>query len=111
LEDDDEEVDLDGLPSIPMTSEGEIEAREQMHRYLDKIYRIVLDQPLEEFGDQTPRELATTAKGQKKLVKWIQSLEVHHQSNQDRVGIGDYNVRWIWTELGIEHLRQDSLFE
>ena len=67
------------------------------------------DRPIPELGDRVPRELATNSKGQKRLVRWIMSLEANHLAAADPIGIGDYNLDWIWKELGVERLKQGRL--
>ena len=64
-----------------------------------------------ELKDLVPRELAKTAKGRKQLIKWLTLLEARLGASMDPVGLADYDLRWMWQELGIDEHRQSSLFE
>ncbi len=112
-EDDEEDDDDEDFPLLPMPLNDEEASvfRGRVHNYLDEHYRSLLDSPVEELNDRIPRELAKTAKGQKQLNKWLQSTEAQLHANTDQIGLADYDLRWIWKELGIESMRQSSLFE
>jgi hypothetical protein len=74
---------------------------------LDKHYRETLDQPIGMLGDISPRAAARTKKGRDKLVDWLKFLENQTGRDRDRDDpMGSYDFSWMWTELGIAHLRR-----
>ncbi len=100
-------------PLIPMPRPGEdVEAfRQRMHAFLTEIYGKILDEEHVGLGNKVPRELATTSKGRKQLSKWLTSVESKYHSDPSNPGMGDYDMRWMWKELGIESQYQNSLFD
>ncbi|MDR3688685.1 MAG: hypothetical protein P4L46_04840 [Fimbriimonas sp.] len=111
LDDDEDDEEDDSLPLAPMTEEEETDFRIRMHAYLDEQFRMLLDQPVAALRDQAPRELAKSVKGRKQLSKWLVSLEDGLRANPNRVGMADYDSTWMWKELGMEDMRQSSLFD
>ena len=63
----------------------------RIHRFLDNRYRATLDQPLDDLGGSTPRELTQTAKGRKQLVKWLNNQESNLHGNTALSGQSDYD--------------------
>lgn len=110
LEDDNEE-DEDPFFDLPMDEAELLVFRAKLHQYLDDNYLSLLDSPVPELDGQVPRELAKTKKGQKKLSKWLVSLEASLLSNADFVGVADYDFSWLYKELGMASDPQSSLLE
>ena len=112
LGDDLDDEDDDGwLLPAPETDEEVSAFRTRLHEFLDIQFRSILDSPVPELKDLVPRELAKTAKGRKQLIKWLTLLEARLGASMDPVGLADYDLRWMWQELGIDEHRQSSLFE
>jgi hypothetical protein len=82
------------------------EERAVLQANLDRYYMNLLDEPVPMLGNMTPRRAAKSAKGREKLMTWLKLLEngaARHASNSPMAG---YDLRWMWNELGIAHLRR-----
>jgi hypothetical protein len=83
------------------------EATELIHNMMDQHYLKTLNQPVGMLDNLTPREAAESAKGRKKLVEWLKFIENRSgQQPNDADPMATYDFSWIWTELGVEHLRK-----
>lgn len=80
------------------------EERAILHASLEDHYRGVLDQKVPMLGNKTPRQAAKTAKGRQALVAWLKLLE--NGMAKDASSMGDFDLRWMWEELGIAELRR-----
>lgn len=76
-------------------------AEELAQAYLNRHYRETLEVPVPALGNISPREAIKTASGRKNVSQWLKCLE----NQSDRTN-GTYDFRWMWKELGIEHLRR-----
>jgi hypothetical protein len=78
-----------------------------IHDTLDRHYRDLLDQPIPALGNRSPRAAVRTALGRVKVVDWLKTLE-NHSARLDghNEEIASYSFNWLWTELGIDELRQ-----
>jgi hypothetical protein len=110
LDEEEDEEDAGPFPG-PMPDEDESAFRKRIHEYLDDQFRSLLENPVPELGERVPRELAKTVKGRNRLRKWLASVEGRLRSSTDQFGIADYDLKWIWKELGMEAERQCSLFD
>jgi len=79
--------------------------RKVMKRFLDDHYRKWLDDKLPLLGGKTPREAARDFDGREQLVAVLKDLENLEARRRKDTGLG-YDARWLWRELGIEHLRR-----
>jgi len=107
------DYDVDGWADLekgPSTEEEDAALRERLHLYLDHHFRSALDNPVPELNERVPRELAKTAKGRTPQSRWLSAMEAQFQANPDQIGLVDYDLTWVWEELGIESLRQSGLF-
>ncbi len=82
------------------------EERHIIHASLESHYRKQLDEPIPMLGDITPRQAAKTAKGREKLVAWLKRLENHMAKHEPSGPMADYDVAWLWEELGVSDLRR-----
>jgi hypothetical protein len=91
----------------PRLNLSEQERRTIIHDGLDRHYRDLLDQPIPALGNKSPRAAARTANGRAKVVDWLKTLENHTAkfagSNDE---MATYDFSWLWTELGVNELRQ-----
>ena len=110
-EDDDLFEDDDPPFPEPMNGEEESAYLERIRGFFDERVLSMLDKPLREFNNQTPREIASTAKGRKQIGQWITMLEDQFKTIGDQFGALNYSANWIFKELGIKDTRQASLFE
>lgn len=79
--------------------------REITDRFLRDHYRKWLDDKLPILGGKTPREAARDFDGRENLVALLKELE-NNEARRARDRETRYDVRWLWRELGIEHLRR-----
>jgi hypothetical protein len=77
------------------------EERRITHESLDRHYRNQLDEPIPALGDVTPRQATKSAQGREKLVAWLKRLENHMAQHEPPGPMADYDVAWLWEELGI----------
>ncbi len=80
--------------------------RRVIHESLDRHYRKQLDEPIPMLGDVTPRQAAKSAEGREKLVAWLKRLENHMAQHEPTEPMADYDVAWLWEELGVADLRK-----
>jgi hypothetical protein len=82
------------------------EERRLIHAQLDAHYRQQLDAPVPALGNISPRKAAKTAKGREKIASWLKLIEnrAAHQDPGDPMC--DYDLTWIWEELGVVDLRK-----
>jgi hypothetical protein len=117
IEDFDESVEDGAAPEdewlkpLPMSDEEERAYRQRVHAFLDHQLGTGLDSPLTELNNRIPRKLATTVKGRKQLTEWLTKMEAQFKSDTSPMGLAEYDLGWIWKELGIESHRQSNLFE
>lgn len=96
--DDEDEESLSTLPPHEMRAI----AQQAMERHC----RRVLDEPVPMLGDISPREAATTERGRERLVAWLKYLENLSAEQEADALMAGYDMGWMWSELGISHLRQ-----
>ena len=73
---------------------------------IDRYYMNLLDEPVPILGNMTPRRAAKSAKGREKLVAWLKLLENGAARHGSGSPMADCDFSWMWTELGIAHLRR-----
>lgn len=97
------EEDTEGLSSdIPPELAEQI-----VHQFMDRQYRETLDQPVGMLGNKTPRQAAKSSAGRQKVADWLKHLENRSAQQPDPADpMATYSFEWMWTELGIHHLRQ-----
>ena len=116
---------LDGMVQEPLTERQEIgwpdgdhavtndrdteippeDARLIVHESLDTHYRRQIEEPIPLLGDVSPREAATSTEGREKLVAWLKGLENHMAGFEPPDPMANYDVTWLWEELGVADLR------
>jgi hypothetical protein len=79
--------------------------QEVTRRFLDTHYRKWLDDKIPALGGKTPREAARELDGREQLVALLKDLENLEARRARDTGMS-YDARWLWQELGIEHLRR-----
>jgi hypothetical protein len=77
-----------------------------VHATLDRHYVNLLDQPVPALGNISPRRAARSAKNREKLVAWLKLLENSTARHDSGSPMADYDVTWIWEELGVAQLRR-----
>jgi hypothetical protein len=82
------------------------EERRLIHAQLDRHYRQQLDEPLPMLGNVSPRKAAKTAKGRVKIASWLKFLENRAAQQDPGNPMADYDLTWLWQELGVADLRQ-----
>jgi hypothetical protein len=82
------------------------EERRRVHAQLDRHYRQQLDEPIPMLGDISPRQAAKTAKGRAKIVSWLKFLENRTAQHDPDDPMADYDLTWLWQELGVADLRK-----
>ena len=92
-------------PASPRRSVPKRVEREVTQRFLDTHYRSWLDEKIPALDGKTPREAARDFEGREQLVALLKELENREARRAKDTGVG-YDARWLWRELGIEHLRR-----
>ena len=82
------------------------EERRLVHAQLDRHYRQQLDEPIPMLGDISPRQAAKTAKGRVKIASWLKFLENRTAQQDPGDPMADYDLTWLWQELGVADLRK-----
>ncbi len=82
------------------------EEREIIKAFMHKHYTNTIDQPVPMLGNKTPRQAAKSAKGREKVAEWIKFLENGAAKQNDGSPMADYDVSWMWEELGVGDLRR-----
>jgi hypothetical protein len=82
------------------------EERAVLHATLDRHYMNLLDEPVPMLGNTSPFSAAKTARGREKLVAWLKVLENGAARHASGTSMGDYDLSWMWEELGITELRR-----
>ena len=82
------------------------EERRLIHAQLDAHYRLQLDQPVPALGDISPRKAARTPKGREKIASWLKLIENRAAQQDSGDPMGNYDLTWIWEELGVADLRK-----
>jgi hypothetical protein len=54
----------------------------------------------------TPRRATKSAKGREKLVTWLKLLENGVAKHESGSAMANYDVTWMWKELGVSDLRR-----
>jgi len=80
--------------------------RAVIHSNMDRHYVNLLDEPVPALGNITPRRAAKTAKGRQKLVAWLKYLENGAAKQKSASHMAEYDLAWMWDELGITELRR-----
>lgn len=80
--------------------------RRIVHENLDRHYREQLDEPIPALGDVTPRHAANSDDGREKVVAWLKRLENLLLDREPTEPMADYDVAWLWEELGISEHRK-----
>ncbi|MBI3069021.1 MAG: hypothetical protein HYY79_09170 [Betaproteobacteria bacterium] len=86
--------------SVPKRVEQEV-----TQRFLDRHYRTWLDEKIPALDGKSPREAVRDFEGREQLVALLKQLENLEARRAKDTGMG-YDARWLWRELGIEHLRR-----
>jgi hypothetical protein len=92
-------------PMSPVRSVPKRVAREVTQRFLDSHYRGWLDEKIPALGGKSPREAARDFAAREQLVALLKELENRETRRARDTGVG-YDARWLWGELGLEHLRR-----
>jgi hypothetical protein len=82
------------------------EERRLIHAQLDTHYRQRLDEPVPMLGDISPRKATKTAKGRAKIASWLKFLENRAAQQDPGDPMADYDLTWLWQELGVADLRK-----
>ena len=82
------------------------EERRVVHANLEAHYRAQLDQPIPALGNITPRQAAKTPGGRDKLAAWLKHLENHMAQYDASNPMADFDVSWMWDELGVADRRK-----
>jgi hypothetical protein len=82
------------------------EERAIIHACLGQHYVNLLDQQVPALGNISPRRAAKSAKGREKLVAWLKLLENSAAKHDSGSPLADYDVTWMWEELGVTELRR-----
>ena len=82
------------------------EERRLIHAQLDAHYRQQLDAPIPALGNISPRNAAKTAKGREKIASWLKLIENRAARQGPGDPMGDYDLTWMWQELGVADLRK-----
>ena len=82
------------------------EERRLIHAQLDRHYRQQLDEPIPMLGDISPHKAAKTAKGRAKIASWLKFLENRTAQQDPGDPMADYDLTWLWQELGVADLRK-----
>jgi len=77
-------------------------AAEIIGNALDQHYRHILDEPIPMLDDKSPRQCATSKKGQIKVIEWLKHLENNELHRAAGQGQEPYDSRWMWQELKLE---------
>ena len=92
----------DESSSIPLEEQTRI-----IHAMMEEQYRANLDTPIPILGNRIPRTAVKTEKGRHMVAQWLKSIEngsARPPGSTDPMGTFDF--KWMWRELGIEHLRR-----
>jgi hypothetical protein len=81
------------------------EERSVLQANMDRYYTSLLDEMVPMLGNATPRRAARSQKGREKLVTWLKLLENGVAKQGDGSAMADYDVTWMWEELGVAGLR------
>jgi hypothetical protein len=82
------------------------EERRLIHAQLDRHYRQQLDEPIPMLGDISPRQAAKTVKGRANIASWLKFLENRTAQQDPGDPMADYDLTWLWQELGVADLRK-----
>ena len=82
------------------------EERRLVHAQLDRHYRQQLDEPIPMLGDISPHKAAKTAEGRAKIASWLKFLENRTAQQDPGDPMADYDLTWLWQELGVADLRK-----
>lgn len=78
-----------------------------VHRLLDGQYRRTLDEPVPMLGGLSPRAAADREDTRPQVADWLKYLENSSSSPRNPADpMATYDFGWMWTELGIGHLRR-----
>ena len=92
----------DESSSIPLEEQTRI-----IHAMMEEQYRANLDTPIPILGNKIPRTAVKTEKGRHMVAQWLKTIEngsARPPGSTDPMGTFDF--KWMWRELGIEHLRR-----
>ena len=98
-----------------MDEAGEDEAAEEIppederlvvHALLDRHYREQLDQPIPALGDVSPRRAVGSAEGRERVAAWLKRMENQMARHEPGSPMREYDVAWLWEELGVADLRR-----
>jgi hypothetical protein len=82
------------------------EERAVIQENLDRHYINLLNESVPMLGNMTPRRAAKSAKGREKLVAWLKFLENGAARQGGESPMKDYDLSWMWEELGVTNLRR-----
>jgi hypothetical protein len=77
------------------------EERLYLRRSMERHYRGLLDKPVQASGDASPREAAKSTEGRERLAGWLKGVE-----NTNARVEPDYDISWLWEELGVSDPRR-----
>ncbi len=95
-----------GEPSGSLLDLTPDERRRIVHEMLDRHYSQQLDQAVPLLGDVSPRAAVATVEGRLEVVEWLKLLENHNARQKPGEPMGDYDLSWMWDELGVAPLRK-----
>ncbi|HSN70647.1 MAG TPA: hypothetical protein VLT59_04025, partial [Steroidobacteraceae bacterium] len=95
--------DLVGEPCIMCEEiEAPVGAEASLQAIQREIYRCLLDEPVPQFGNRTPREHAASEDGRRAVADWLRTIEKMEARQATASGLEPYDLGWVWQELGLE---------
>ena len=95
-----------GKPEQLSSNLSPAEERAVLQATMDRYYMNLLDESVPMLGHMTPRRAAKSTKVRDKLVTWLKFLENSAAKHQSGSAMADYDVTWMWKELGVSDLRR-----
>jgi hypothetical protein len=95
-----------GKSEEPLSSLSPGEEQTVLQVAMNRYYMNLLDEPVPMLSNMTPRRAARSAKGRDKLVAWLKLLENSAAKHESGTAMADYDVTWMWKELGVSDLRR-----
>lgn len=66
----------------------------------------MLGEPIPSLGNTTPTNAVKTAKGRKKVIAWLKTIENHSSRMPDSDPMATYDFTWLWKKLGLADQRR-----
>jgi hypothetical protein len=95
-----------GKSEEPSSNRSPAEERAVLQAAMDRYYMNLLDESVLMLGNMTPRRAAKSAKVRDKLVTWLKLLENGAANHESGSAMADYDMTWMWKELGVSDLRR-----